>query len=510
MASSLLLPEDYLDGLDATATAAALEDAVTVRRAAEVNDLLLVARWADLFATDPRHDPRPDPDLPRPPGSDRLVRVGGEGTSPVRELALCEAAIARSVHPHAMRSITADVLDLRHRLPRTWARLTDLECEPWLARKIAAMTRHLPHARVHVVDTAVAAALPGQAPGRVLTLCEAKIIEADPALHDERLARARHRKHVTLTRIDEAGLRGIIAKVTAGDALWLDAAVTRLAEILATHPEQADRPRDELRAVALGILARPAEALALLLEGTHVPATEGPDEPADAEPGSDGPSPDAPAVPAPSRAVALPADLLPALRGKHVTAALRPRAVVYVHLHAAALTGRHGVARVEDLGPHTLTQLRDLLGHAHVTLKPVIDLNEKVAVNAYEHPEHLKERIHLTKTGCAFPHATSLARRTDHDHPVPYDPLGPPGQTNSHDSQPLSRTPHRAKTHLGYTATPHGPDATVWRTPHGRHRWVDVTGTHRLTPDEVRGLDTDDPVTLVLTRLQIRRRTGSV
>jgi hypothetical protein len=408
-----------------------------------------------------------------------------------------------------MRAVTADVLDLRHRLPRVWARLTDLECEPWLARKIAAMTRHLPRDRVGLVDAAVAAALPGQAPGRVLTVCEAKIIEADPALHAERLAAARHRKHVTLTRIDEAGLRGVIARVTAGEAAWVDATLTRVAEILATHPEHADKTRDELRAHAFGWLARPAELLTLLLEGTRVPAADAPEQPDEPDQPAEEPADREPAAPAPSRALAFPADLLAALRSKHVTAALRPRAVVYVHLHAAALAGLvPGVARVEDLGPHTLDQLRDLLGHAHVTLKPVIDLHQRVSVNAYEHPEHLKERIGLAKPGCAFPHATTMSRRGDLDHPVPYDPLGPPGQTNTHDSQPLSRTPHRAKTHLGYTATPHGPDAVLWRTPHGRHRWVDATGTHRLTPDEVRNLDTHDPVTLVLTRLQIRRRTG--
>jgi hypothetical protein len=400
-----------------------------------------------------------------------------------------------------MRAVTADVLDLQHRLPRVWARLTDLECEPWLARKVAAMTRHLPHTRVGLVDAAVAAALPGQAPGRVLTLCEAKIIEADPALHEQRLAAARHRKHVTLTRIDQAGLRGVIAKVTAGDAAWVDATLTRVSEIIATRPEHADTPRDELRSIAFGWLARPAELLALLLESTDVPAAEGRDQ-HDAE---QQPDPE-PAVP--SRAVALPADLLAALQARDLTA-LRPRAVVYVHLHAAALTGLvPGVARVEDLGPHALAQLRDLLGHAHVTLKPVIDLNDRVAVNGYEHPQRLKERIHLTRPGCAFPHATSMSRRTDLDHPVPYDPLGPPGQTSSHDSQPLSRTPHRAKTHLGYGCTPHGPDAVVWRTPHGRHRWVDTTGTHLLTDEEARDLGSANPVTAIITRAQIRRRTG--
>ena len=89
------------------------------------------------------------------------------------------------------------------------------------------------------------------------------------------------------------------------------------------------------------------------------------------------------------RAIALPADLLDALRTLDPVR-LRPDAKLYVHLHEAILTGAvPGVARVEDLGPHLLAQVRDLLAHANVTTVPVIDLNQLVSVNAYDHPEAL-------------------------------------------------------------------------------------------------------------------------
>ena len=65
-----------IDELDAGGTLAALESGVRRRRAAEVEDLLLVAHWADLHASDPRLDPRPVPGLPRPPGW-RLPGPGG-------------------------------------------------------------------------------------------------------------------------------------------------------------------------------------------------------------------------------------------------------------------------------------------------------------------------------------------------------------------------------------------------------------------------------------------------
>ena len=44
------------------------------------------------------------------------------------------------------------------------------------------------------------------------------------------------------------------------------------------------------------------------------------------------------------------------------------------------------MARVEEIGPLLLDQLAQLLGHARVTLAPVIDLATSVSVNGYEHP----------------------------------------------------------------------------------------------------------------------------
>ena len=489
-----------IDELDAGATLAALEQGVRRRRAAEVEDLLLVAHWADLQASDPRLDPRPVPGLPRPPGADRLDQVGGEGTPKVRELSLCELGIARGVHTLAARAAVADVLDLRHRLPGTWALVRSLEAEPWLARRVASLSRHLSAEVVHVVDEAVAAAITGEAPSRVIAIAEAKVIEADREAHDRRRRAEQHRRHVSLSRADATGLRNLIARVSAGDAAWVDAMITRVAEILAARPEHAGASRDLLRSLAFGWLARPTDLLTLLLESTEVPAAVG-DQP-------DQPEPE-PEPAAPARAVALPADLLDALRTLDV-ARLRPRACLYLHLHQGVLSGMPGVARVEDLGPLVLDQVRDLLAHAQVVLKPVIDVHQAISVNGYEHPEALKERIHLLRPVDAFPHAARVSRNVDLDHPVRYDPNGPPGQTHSHRSQPLGRTGHRAKTHLGYRATPLPTGETVWRTPHGRHRIVDPHGTHHLDEADYAALVGDNPLDRALARILHRHRTGQL
>lgn len=465
----MFAPLDELDAQDVVLAAQAMTER---RRAIEVEDLQLVARWADLHGADPMAGPggrrRWDD------GGDRLVQVGGEDTPLVQELCLCELAVARQVHTLRMRSMVADVLDLRHRLPLTWAVVEELGCEVWLARKVAAMSRHLSAAAVHLVDLAVADAIGGEAPGRVLSLAEAKIIEADTAAHQARLEAERRRRFVSLSRTDEHGLRHVIARVEAGDAVWIDAMVDRVADILAARPDlRPDLPadpeaisKDELRAVAFGWLARPEDLLDLL---QHPDAPEQPPTDADGAP--------APRRPAPRRS-----------------------AVIYLHLHQAALEGT-GVARVEGLGPMIREQVTRFLGHANVTVKPVIDLADQIRVDAYEHPESVKERAHLITVGDVFPHATRISRHLDRDHPVPFDPGGPPGQTGDHNIAPLSRTHHRAKTHLAYRLDQLGPGEYVWTTPHGLHRHVDHTGTHVLDDQAANTLLLGDELDRALERL---------
>jgi hypothetical protein len=77
------------------------------------------------------------------------------------------------------------------------------------------------------------------------------------------------------------------------------------------------------------------------------------------------------------------------------------------------------------------------------------------------------------------------------DHPDPYDPHGPPGQTGDHNAAPLGRRHHRAKTHLGYRPRQLGLARYLWRSPHGLHRLVDATGTHEL--DTAQALELEHP-----------------
>ncbi len=63
------------------------------------------------------------------------------------------------------------------------------------------------------------------------------------------LPRQVRRRCVSSSRTDEFGLRTVIARVEAGDAVWVEAIVARVAEIIAPrHPDPtADEPGFTIR-----------------------------------------------------------------------------------------------------------------------------------------------------------------------------------------------------------------------------------------------------------------------
>lgn len=420
--------------------------------------MLGILEWCRIHSVDPQTLPG---GVPVAYGGDKLIRIGGDGTPGVAELCFGELAIARSAGMIATQNAAADGLDLAHRLPLLWAGVQELRCEMWVARRIARDARKLSREACELVDQAVADAI-AQSPARLLEIAAAKIIEADTEAHEARIREAATKQGVWRSRPRPSdlvagdatpGTGTFVARLPEAGLETLDTVVDEIADILADAIADAagetDGPakpptRDDLRVQALLTLARPHDAAALLGEAAADPAaaTET-------------------VAPAPSR---------------------RPtrNAVVYVHLHEHVLDGTAaGVARVEALGPHLLSQLRELLGDHEITLAPVIDLHHATAVTAYEHPTKVKLRTELRTSGDVFPCSSHLpGRRVDHDHAVPYDPLGPPGQTGDANDAPLTRRHHRVKTHQRYRLQQTGPGSYLWTTPHGLRRRVDHTGTH--------------------------------
>ena len=429
--------------------------------------LLLVLHWADMHGDDPGEG--------RALGADQLIDFGGEGTPLVRELCWAELAIARQCGLVSIKHVAADALDLRHRLPLVWQAVQDLRLPVWVARKVAAMSRSLSKDAVGVVDVAVSAAV-DQSPGRILSIAEAKVIEADLDAHRARVAADAAKVGVRLSHsrpgdavnpVDgEPATRRVTLKLPTGTALGFDATVEEVADAIHAQLPEAERDqvtRGELEVKAVELLSNP-HAAAAFLDTLNADPSDG---------DGDGESPTPAALPKPKK---------------------RP-ATLYVFLSDLVLGGRvDGVARVEGIGPVLLEQVTELLEHREVTVQPVIDLNHTHAVNGYEHPTAVKHRTLLRMLGDVFPHSANLGyRRLDNDHPRPYVPVeedGPPGQTGDHADAPLTRTHHRVKTHVpGYQVDQLALGAYRWVTPHGLARVVTRRGTAKV--NLIRGPDGD-------------------
>ncbi len=161
--------------------------------------------------------------------------------------------------------------------------------------------------------------------------------------------------------------------------------------------------------------------------------------------------------------------------------------VLHVHLSHAAITGTGDdlhLGRVENTRTGVTTdQIRTWCGNTdtQITVKPVIDLNDHIATNAYEVPDRLEEQTRLINHTCVFPWCNRLARRCDNEHCVPYDQGG---TTCSCNITPLCRRHHRLKTHTTWIYTVLEPGTFLWTSPHGYQFLRDHTGTLDVSPDK--------------------------
>jgi hypothetical protein len=155
--------------------------------------------------------------------------------------------------------------------------------------------------------------------------------------------------------------------------------------------------------------------------------------------------------------------------------------MLYLHLTDQTLFTGEGVARIEGFGPALVTRLEELLGHHNITIKPVIDLRDKLSADSYEIPQRIREHIKLRYPAEQFPYGTGDTSRTiDLDHIEPFNPNGPPQQTNTNNLIPLRRFSHRVKTHGHWQSRRLTDDAIEWTTRHGFKFIVDHQGTHPL------------------------------
>jgi hypothetical protein len=231
--------ENELVELDAAATLTAVEANEHTLITAEVRRLQLATHWADLHAGDAIAKSRI-------PGTEHPVRLGGEGTPTVGDFAPAElGCVLRISDGAAAANLIADALDLRHRLKLVWAAVLAGQVPAYQARHIATATRHLSCDRAGFVDARIAPSLGAVSFGRLQTLLDAAISEADPHGAEQQAAAAAQQRFVRLGRSSEHGLKLILARAAAGDAIWFKATIDRIADILARHGD--DDPVDVRR-----------------------------------------------------------------------------------------------------------------------------------------------------------------------------------------------------------------------------------------------------------------------
>ncbi|HEY0237429.1 MAG TPA: hypothetical protein VGC37_02175 [Friedmanniella sp.] len=457
------------------ATAAQLADRIAATHAAvreaECEELVLAAAWADVHYLEAGTDDYR-------PLVQRACAWGGDGCPPVAEHCAHELGALRGTGAVAARMLIGDALDLRHRLPRLWALVRTGVVRAWQARAVAQATHDLDWEACIEVDEALSASLPLLAWPRFRRLLIAAVLQAAPEQRRAREEAARSDRGVW-SFDGEHGLRTIVAKAASGDARWFLATVNRVAEVLELDGDRD--PVDARRAKAIGIVAQPALALALLTRHADDPDRFGQrdergagDKPDERDERDERDEPDGEPV---DRSLVLAAPV--GLTSRDLRRA-RPRVVLHLHLTDSVLRTGDGLVRPEHGDPLTLEQVREWLADTGcaVTVRPVVDPVETAPVDAYEIPYRLREALFLRNPVDVFPYGNATSRTLDLDHSVPYVPLdrgGPPGQTGQHNLGPLTRSHHRVVTFAGWRRRQPAPGTYLFRSPNG---YVFLTTNH--------------------------------
>lgn len=348
------------------------------------------------------------------------------------------AAFAAANHQaeSAGKALMRDALVLCHRMPRTWARVEAGQVPAWRARRIAAATLGRPGDVVAALDRRVAPVAESVGP---ITL-DRLVDEELQRLHaEERELESEERLDEQYVRLDphsinHTGIAEMHLRADWKDLHDFDTTVAAVAEAL--RHQGCTESLDRRRALAIGILADPDQADALLRA-----ADDGTGD------GSDG-SP----------------------RRKQV-------ALVF-HLGADAVTGCNPVGRNATTGRAELAELiRGWCGRddTHLTVLPVRDLAQHHHVEAYEVPDRLREQTFLLHGTCVYPWCTRAAKKCDCDHIVAHADGGP---TCSCNVAPLCRHHHLLKTHSAWTYRRIDETTFVWTDPYGHHYLRQQGRTH--------------------------------
>ncbi|WP_139977262.1 HNH endonuclease [Nocardioides litoris] len=364
------------------------------------------------------------------------LQLGGPGCPWVSEFDTHDLACVLGRSPDSCAVYVGNALELRHRLPRLWARVVALQVPVWKAFRIAEQTQQLPPAGAAEVDRALAPTAHTCTFAQVdRTVASALATHGPEEVERRRLAALEHRRfdvHLDHVRSID-GTVEVTGTLDLADAVDLDTAVAGVAAQLGELG--CHESWDARRALAVGEIAR--AQLALDLETTTG-------------------------------------------RGVTVYAHLRSDSDV-VETTGSTITTEQLAAWCRHPGTTvTVTPVVDLPGGdptaaqalaeqvaawlaADVHIKRVIDLTADLTSSGYTPSPRLAEQVDLRDQRCVFPHCNR--RRTDRDHIQPHDSGG---QTRSSNLARLCRAHHRAKTHSPWTYSNSDPACSSGTPPPAR------------------------------------------
>jgi hypothetical protein len=368
----------------------------------------------------------------------RPVRIGADGTPLVDEFLPLEVATLKGISVAAATWLICDVVNLKARHPLLWFQAIRGLVPMWRACQLAAEVARfdLTLEQAQELDARLAPKVPTLAWRRVLHLARGLITEIAAEKVTALQQEARTARFVRRLPTDDPAVAYLSARVDTADAIFFDAMVDRIADILA---DRGDTDLKEVRrAKAIGVLATPARAHLMLTEAAGRNGTV-----------------------------------------RSTSPRLLPQAQVVVHVAEETLLRGTGPARVEGVGALPATMLKYLLGHTRVRLTPVIRPYADIAVDSYEIPDPIRRQVLLRDQFEVFPYSSRTPREADLDHTIPYR-AGVTGQTRASNLGPLSRKPHRAKTHAGWLLEQPTPGIFWWTTPTGQRYRIGPNGTIRI------------------------------
>ncbi|GGD27575.1 HNH endonuclease signature motif containing protein [Nocardioides daphniae] len=350
------------------------------------------------------------------------------------------------------KKLFGHALELAHRLPRLWARVTAGEVPVWRARLVAEATIHaypaLPAEGVAWIDTQVAPFIEKMGRAAIDRLIE-RAMKLYGLATDQDDDVPSDSRHVTIVgeRDPFAQTMQVHAELDIADALDLEQAVAAGAAGL--KAAGCEESLDVRRSLALGELARHQTALDLAGAGASDDIVE--------------------------RTTARRVDL-----HLHFTAGLEPDESLSFGA-TGQLENRQRLILLE--------QVRRWAGTSHtdVRILPVVDLNASLSSESYAPSDRLRRQVQLRDETCVFPHCTRPSRRCDVDHVVPFDHDAAgegrpqPGPTLTENLATLCRSHHRLKTHTAWQLESPANGVFGWTSPHGQRFRRDRHGTTDLS-----------------------------